>query len=452
LIVACFLILAFVLPLRPIDAEEPTRYTLQQLLDSALEHNVDIAVARWKIAGADARLRKVRAARFLPRLRIDSENGLVPEAKGDIFNISSDTTGVRPLGPFTRTELKFIQPIYPVGRGRQLKKAAENGVGVERADLDQARVSTVGTIKEYYYGFLLAQDLLDLTKRLTDELSQRQSELQDDDSLPMSSRYKLSLALIELEKQQRAATSQRDLARDAIAWQAGLPEQPPLAFSARWLAPVEAQVPPLEGLLQEAVSRRPEWRKLQAGIAAKMALREAARAAYKPQVFIGGGVRYAVAPGRTDQRNPFVKDEFNSFSGAIFLGVRQSLEWHLMGADLAKARAEYRELTAMEASALQGIRTDVRRAHAAYLRADADLHAARQSRKLSRQWLKEAKEEYEFDPSQIKELISAFESWAQIEQNYFQAIYDFNMSLADLEQTTGGLALSQENADALQTD
>jgi outer membrane protein TolC len=183
-----------------------------------------------------------------------------------------------------------------------------------------------------------------------------------------------------------------------------------------------------------------------------MALHQAARAAYKPQIYIGGGVRYAVAPGRTDQHNPFVKDDFNVFNGAVFIGVRQSLEWHLMAADLDKARAEYRELTAMEAATLQGIRVDMRRAHAAYLRADGDLKAARESRKLARQWLKEAKEEYEFDSGQIKELISAFESWAQIEQNYFQAVYNFNMSLADLEKTSGGLTLSQENADALQTD
>ena len=70
-----------------------------------------------------------------PRLRLDIESGLVPEAKGDIFNPPSDTSGVRPLGPAGRTELEFIQPIYPISRGRQIKSAAENGVGVEEADL-----------------------------------------------------------------------------------------------------------------------------------------------------------------------------------------------------------------------------------------------------------------------------------------------------------------------------
>ena len=37
-----------------------------------------------------------------------------------------------------------------------------------------------------------------------------------------------------------------------------------------------------------------------------------------------------------------------------------------------------------------------------------------------------------------KELISAFESWALIEQQYFQSIYDFNISVATLKMACGG--------------
>jgi outer membrane protein len=432
--------------------ESTVHYTLRQFIDSALEHNGDIAAAHWKVAAANAQLRKAQSGRFLSRLRLKSESGLVPEAKGDIFNPPNDTSGVRPLGPFNRTELEFVQPLYPISYGQQLKKAAENGVGVERADLAEARIAAIYEVKKYYYGFLFAQDLLSLVQRLTSELLERQDELADADALPMSSRYKLDLALISLEGQEREVTSKLQLAQRALAWRSGLSETTPVKIRAQWLAPVQAAVPSLEELLQSAAAMRPDWQKLQAGIVARKALRDAARSAYKPQIFIGGGVRYAIAPGRTDQHNPFVKDEFNVFNGAIFLGVRQSLEFHLMAADVDKAQAEYRELRAMKDGALQGIRLDVRRAYANYQRRSGDLESARKSRQLARQWLKEAQEEYEFDPGEIKELITAFESWAQIEQNYYQAIYDFNLSVADLERKTGGMELSKEDADALQTD
>ncbi len=447
------LLVAILIATSSARAQEPVvNYALQQFVEHALEHNANIAAAHWKVGAANAQLRKAQAARFLPRLRLSSESGLVPEAKGDIFNPPGDTSGVRPLGPFNRTELEFMQPIYPISRGQALKTAAENGVGVERADLAEEKIATAFEVKKYYYGFLLAQDLLSLVQRLTDELKERQDELADAHSLSISSRYKLEFALVNLAKQEREVSSQLQLARRALAWSAGFPEATPIAIRAQWLAPVQTQVPPLEELLESAAAMRPDWRKLQVGIVAKRALRDAARGAYKPQVFIGGGIRYAIAPGRTDQHNPFVKDEFNVFNGAIFLGVRQSLEFHLIAADVAKAQAEYRELTAMEGGALQGMRLDVRRSYDKYQRLAADLESARESRRLARQWLKEAQEEYEFDPAEIKELITAFESWAQIEQNYYRAIYDFNLSVAELEKKIGGIELGKEDEDALQND
>ena len=413
---------------------------------------MEVAAARWKVAASTADLRKATSARFLPRLRLDIESGLVPEAKGDIFNPPSDTSGVRPLGPFGRTELEFIQPIYPFSRGRQIKSAAENGVGVEEADLLKAQIEAAFEVKKLYHGLLLAQDLLNLVQRLQEELEEQRGEIEESPTLPMSNLYKFELTLIELDKQEREAATQLDLAQRALAWQTGIGDASSLQLRARWLAPVQTHEMNLDALQTRALSQRPDWRKLQSGIAATKALHKAAKEAYKPQVFIGGGVRFAIAPGRTDQRNPFVKDEFNLFNGAAFIGVRQSLEFHLLAADVAKAEAEYRQLSSMKEHAQRGAQLDVQRAHAQYLRAESDLEAARQSRSLARQWLKEAKDEYEFDPDQLKELISAFESWALIEQQYFQSIYDFNVSVATLEMACGGLQLSGEDPGSLRND
>ena len=357
-----------------------------------------------------------------------------------MFNPPADTTGLRSLGPFARAELQFVQPLYPFSLGRHLDEAATQGVDVEQSDLSQSRLDVAFAVKELYYGLLLAQDLDDLARRVSKELAGRAEEL-DDSALSSSNRYKLRLAQLDLAVQQREVGDQLALARAALAWRTSLPSDAPLLLRAERLAPVAASVPPLDELVAQALDRRPEWRKLQAGLAAKQALAQAARAAYQPQVFIGGGLRYAVAPGRTDQRNPFVKDEFNFFNGGVFIGVRQSLEWHLLAADVARARAEYRALEVRVPSAQEGIRLDVHRAYLDYRRADRDLQDVRQSRRLARQWLREARDDFEFDPQTIGDLIAAFETWAHREQGYGEALYDFNLSVARLEKATGGLEL-----------
>ena len=430
------------LPAPPTRAQMPDkRWSLTELIDRALERDADVASGRWKVESAAARRRQATAANILPHLRIDSKGGLVPDARGNVFNPPADTTGIPSLGPFAHAELQFVQPLYPFSLGRHLREAATRGVDVEQSDLSQSRLDVAFAVKELYYGLLLAQDLNALAQRVSDELASRAAKLDDDPALSSSDRYKLRLAQLDLAKQQREVGDQLALARAALAWRAGLPSDAPLLLQAEGLAPVAASVPPLDELAAQALARRPEWRKLQAGLAAQQALAQAARTAYQPQVFISGGLRYAVAPGRTDQRNPFVKDEFNFFNGGVFIGVRQSLEWHLLAADVDRARAEYRALEARVEGAQEGIRLDVQRAYLDYRRADRDLQDARKSRQLARQWLREAQGDFEFDPQTIGELIAAFAAWARREQGYGEALYDFNLSVARLEKATGGLEL-----------
>ena len=435
--------LAWLVPAR---AQTPTkRWALTELISSAEQHNSDIERSRWKVKSADADRRKTNAGRLLPLLRLKSESGLVPGAQGDIFNPPHDSTGIRPLGPFNRTELEFVQPLFPHSRGRSFYIAASEGVNVERADLAQTRLSVVFDIKELYYGLLLAQDLKDLARRLSNELTEKKEELAEEDGLSLANRYKLELTLLELAEQERAISDNEELARATLAWRAGLSNETNLQLEAEWLSPVTATVLPLDELATRAIGLRPDWRKLQAGLAASHALTDAAKAAYLPQVFIGGGIRYAITPGRTDQHNPFVVDNFNYFNGGVFIGIRQSLEWRMLAADVDKAQAGYRELKAREAGAVQGIHLDVRRAYLDYRRAEKDLQGTDEGRRLSRQWLQEARDEYEFDPDTIGDLIAAFKTWARLEQGYSQATFDFNISIANLEKITGGLQLSSDD-------
>ena len=426
-----------VLP-RPGRAQQGSGHTLADLVDRALQHSADVAESEWQLEGARSQVTRARAAAILPRLRLESYGGLTPDAKGDYLDVSSDTSGLRPLGPFARAELEFIQPLYTFGLLSSLRRAAEFGEEVETARLADRRLAVALEVKEYYYGLLLAEDLLSLVERLQGELEEWEAEIDlDDPDVPLSGSYKLQLAQLELGRRARDLEGRVRLARGALAWKAGLPEDGPLELAATGLAPEPAAVPPLDSLCAISMGRRPDWLQLRSGIAARQAQADAARSAYYPQLYLAGGMRYAITPNRTDQHNPFVKDEYNYFNGGVVLGLRQSFEWGLLGADLQKARAQLFELKARERTAARGIRLDVGRAHDAFSQAQFRLTSARRGRSLGREWLQIAREEYDLDPGQLKELISAFESLAVLEQEYREAVYDHNVKLARLERAAG---------------
>ena len=408
--------------------------SLEQLINHALQHNQGLDETKWKVRGAEARLRQAKAAYILPRLRLESENGLVPEAAGNAFNTTSDTSGLRPLGPFTRSQLEFVQPLYTFGQLGNLHRAAAEGLSVDKAELEAARLQVGREVQEYYYGLLLARDLQDLVLQLLEELEGRQDEL--DETVSLATTYKLELALLQLRSQASEAAHAHSLARRALAWTAGLDTTHPLELAENSLQPVAFERPPLDSLTI-AYTERPDWQQLMAGIAAKQALADAAGSKFYPQIFLAGGMRHAYAPNRTDQHNPFVKDDFNYFNFGAFLGVRQSFEWSLMTAERDRARAEVLQLRAKEANAERGIGLEVERAYRESEQTETELDAASQRRRTTRRWLVEAKEEYEFDPDQIKGLVTAFEAWAQSEQGYLDAVYRFNMATVELAQSVG---------------
>ena len=421
-------------------ASEAILYGLPALVERALQHNANVQQQRWKTAAAAADLDQALAARILPRLRLESIGGLVPDAKGDIFNPPDDTTGVRELGPFSQTELEFVQPLYTFGQLSSLRNAAEAGVDASRAALADAELEAALEVKELYNGILLARELADLVRELREELAEREEEVDlDDADLPLATSYKLQLVSLELDTRQRQLDATLDLARATMAWRCGMAEDEDWEPEARFLARDSTHVPTLDTLTALAARRRPEWRRLQAGIAARQALESAARAAYYPQFFLAGGFRYGVAPGRTDQHNPFAVDDYNFSSLGMFVGMRQSFEWGLLGAKRDKARAELLELESQEQSAADGIRLDVNRAYSELEVAAAGLTSAEDGRSLGQRWVHLAAEAYEFteEADDLKALVTAFEGFAKTEQAYFQAVYDYNVSLARLERAVG---------------
>lgn len=426
------------------SAETPV-FSLSQLLERAFELNTDVAVAASRVAGANAQLQEARAAYILPRLRLESFGGLVPDAKGDIFHPPSDTSGVRPLGPFVRAELQFIQPLYTFGQLSNLRAAASAGVDVERAALSGTRQDVGRQVKELYYGVLLAQDLSGLARRLRKELEKWESQVSfDDPDVPLSAPYKLKLALMTLTNREREIADGLTLARAALAWKIGLDEDAPYSLDEGWLTPVEAAVPEVDALDEMALSHRADWQQLRAGIAARSAQEAAARSAYYPQVFLAGGVRFASAPGRTDQHNPFVKDDYNLFNGAVAVGLRQSFEWGMLSAKLDRARSQLLQLESQWRSGRQGIHLEIESAHGTFRRAEKELETSLEARNLVREWVQLARDEFDLDPSQVKELVSAFDALAESEEAYYRSIFDYNVALAELERVVGVTLRTQE--------
>ena len=94
----------------------------------------------WKSSGLSSKPAQSNLGALSPPAETGYRERSRARSKGRYFQSPFRHFGRSSAGASTaRTELEFIQPIYPISRGRQIKSAAENGVGVEEADLREAQ-------------------------------------------------------------------------------------------------------------------------------------------------------------------------------------------------------------------------------------------------------------------------------------------------------------------------
>ena len=171
----------------------------------------------------------------------------------------------------------------------------------------------------------------------------------------------------DLEKLMAKLHNGVELTRAALLRAMGLPQTTTFDVADTALTPQSAQLKDLDYYVELLFANRPEWRKLRLGIQAKEAELQMATSDYFPTFFLSVPVRYAYAPGRSRQTNPFAYDNFNFGAAGPVLGLHWSLGFGETAAKVAHSRAELMKLRAQEKTARcvrDGVRRDRQARHA----------------------------------------------------------------------------------------
>jgi outer membrane protein TolC len=192
----------------------------------------------------------------------------------------------------------------------------------------------------------------------------------------------------------------------------------------------------LETYKKMAIRNRAEWKELAAGIQAKEAELTAERKQYYPDIFVAGTLRYAVAPNRDEQDNPFVVEEFNYLDGGLWFGWRLALDFGIPQR-IAEKRAELFALQQEQRGASSGMLLEVERAYHEVVEKKEGLDYARRARKNGRALSALSAANFHLGLGEAKEVFEAFRIYTEAAAHYYLAIKDFNMAVAELARVTG---------------
>ena len=442
-IVSVLVTIATVLPCRSDDRDpSPAKLGLSECLHAALKTGPQRALIAADLSMAQARLDLARASRF-GEAYYTQIAGFVNEARGNAVSSPNDQTDFFDgLGPFTRLDLDIRIPIYTFGKLSAALEAAEKGLLSERARGEAARAETILETKRLYYGLLLSQQLtyvLDDMLENMDEAIEKTAKRLDDGSQSVTEldvlRLKIGRAKFAAGVEEVHASTR--LTQSALARAIGRKPGSAVVLSETRLRPAEFELEALEAYAGGGASARPEWRQITSGLEAQEAVVKLEEASSYPTVFLATGVRYAYADNRDDQRNQFVRDDFNYFEPVGVLGLRWDLNFFSSSARVAKARAARDRLVAEQQQAESGLRLEVERAHVDVSRSKATIVAAYAGRKAARGLLVLTVSNFDLGLGSAEDLFEAYVSYTESSTDYFRAVHDFNLAVAELSRAVG---------------
>ena len=442
---APLLVLFTFLPATAFPEPAPTAYRLDLsgCISLALKQSPRLKPSAHDIALAKARLKEARSGRK-PRLEVTNVTGAVPEARGDVTASPDKITDTDNLGAFNRLEINLIQPLYTFGKIGSYIDAALHGLEAERARRAQSADEVIYETKLLYYSLLLNRQLVALLGETADNFQKahdRFEKLIEDDEgdgdYSMLDFIKLKVGLSEVSYNHGKVRRAEELTKAALVEALGIGPEADIDVKDTGLLPQANELRSLDFYVAETFKNRPEWSQLEAGIRAKKSLLSAAKRNYYPNLFVAVPFRYAVAPNRDDQKNPFVSDELNELRGGPVVGLRWEFSLGGTRAKIEQAEEELKKLLAQRDQATTGFPVEIRKALLEVQELKERLDATNKTRKAARSLVASSAGIRELGVQDLKELFETYGLYTKTTSDYYLAVHGYNLALARLSKAVG---------------
>lgn len=443
------LLLFFAAPLFAAEAQQGKLVlSLDDCIRRALIASPSLGESSADIELAEAKLDEAKAHRF-PQIELLGLMGPVSQARGNQVYSQDRIDHLHGITIFARGDATVVQPLYTFGKISERMTAASHGIEVDRAKKVQKENEITLKVKEYYYGLLLARELKALVSEVGESLDKARDKarkLLDKGSSNVDALdiYKLDAFSGEVRKYTLEAIKGESLALAALRVEMGIPSDTEFDIATERLTPDDDQTgKALSDYLEAAKLKRPEYKQLKEGLQARAALVKAARADYYPDLFLGGYLSGAWSPDRDRVTNPWVPDEFNHLWAGIALGVKWKIDFGITAAKVAQEQAQYNRLVSTNEYANANIPLQIRKAYLDRIEAEKSIAATRDAYSNAKKWEVAALANFDIGIGPAKEIFDSLQSYATMRTDYFRSIYNYKMSLANLDYAVGEAPLNK---------
>lgn len=416
-------------------SQEKLTLTLQESIELALSQNPSYLAAEERVQGAESKIREAMAG-FFPSLSVSGLRTL--KEKIMVLEFPSFIPGEPPQRvelDFTRDYQASFSLSIPLFMGGQLKsgfkQAKYNHLSSEESRR-QSEHMTVFNTKRAFYGYLLAKEFVRVAEDAVSVAEKHLKNVQTMYEVGMSSKFDLlrsEVQLANLKPQLIKAKNNVKVAELNLKTILGVDQEREIEIKGQLIySPYE---PDLEKALQRAVQNRPElqqfnYQKMMATEVLKMS-----RGSRYPTVAITGSFNLWA-----DEFN-FQEDTWQSYY-AVNLAVSVPLFRGLTSAaQIAQSKSMIREIELGRKGLEDMIGFEVRQAFLKLEEAKESLLSQEKNVEQAEESLRIADLNFAEGLATTLDVSSAQAALSQAKTNRSQALFDYVVSMADLERAVG---------------
>jgi multidrug efflux system outer membrane protein len=342
--------------------------------------------------------------------------------------------------PFWTVDVNGLVPLYTFGKITAGANAAEANVRLNEWDLEHWRQQARMDVRKAYFGAMAARDgrysLKDVISRLEDAIRGVDEKIRSGKGGEEVDRLRLEYYRDTVRARSGEPDKGERFAMAALRFYTGvqtafdIPDEP--------LKRPDVPFAPLTRYLTAARIFRPEVNMSRAGIQARKSQVDLARANLFPDIGLGLGFSYALAPSADPQYyNVWASDPFNHLYVYGGLGVRWGLDFLPKIARIHEAESQLEEARATERYALGGVAVEVENAYGTAVEADNRERAWDAAERKAKQWIVSVQNQVDLGTKQEKDLLEPLRAFIDARVNHVTALMDLNVSLSDLARTSG---------------
>ena len=428
------------------DPSDGHKYSLGECLALTERNHPTLAVARARLGAMRAQLEEAQSART-PFVALNSRFGVVPNTPATPPGAPIVTSGnfvsqslAAGVGPFLQLGMSATLPLYTFGKIAAANRAAEAQVRLGEWDVEKERQQIRLDVRRAFYGLTLARDMqlvvADALSKLDEAIANVRKKLADGErGADEADRIRLEVNRDELIARAGEVTRGEAAALAALRFYTGVQtgfEVPdvPLARPATPLAPIVRY-------LTAARTHRPDVNRARAGVVARSAQVDWARANMLPDLGLGMQFDYMVAPGVKGPVGGIDTTSLNSPQLGAAFGLQWSLDLFTKNARVHQAESNLDEARAYERLALGGSATEIEVAYAAAVEASTREENWDRAVHRAKGWLVAVRDAIDVGTKDESALAEPLRMLISARANQLQALMDTNMTRAELARLTG---------------